>query len=147
MNLFRLAGDTCHLTSKLLLLYKIRSSHNAVSKRRNSATFALVHNAQVPAPNLIHFVHHCPTCAAGISFKTQKLLLIVFCCRYLDLFTMYMYYSFYDTSMKLLYIALTFSTIMLIRFHPVISTTYEKSKDTFPVYRFALLPCLVLLVL
>jgi ER lumen protein retaining receptor len=48
--------------------------------------------------------------------------------------------------MKLLYIALTFSTIMLIRFHPVISTTYEISKDTFPMVRFALLPCLVLLV-
>jgi ER lumen protein retaining receptor len=48
--------------------------------------------------------------------------------------------------MKLMYIALTFSTIMLIRFHPVISTTYEISKDTFPMVRFALLPCLVLLV-
>jgi ER lumen protein retaining receptor len=56
-----------------------------------------------------------------------------------------MYYSFYNTCMKLLYIALTFSTIMLIRFHPVISTTYEQSKDAFPIFRFALLPCMVLL--
>jgi ER lumen protein retaining receptor len=71
-------------------------------------------------------------------------LLVVFCCRYLDLFSMY--YSFYNTCMKLVYIGLTFSFVMLMRFHPVISTTYEKSKDTFPMFRFALLPCLVLLV-
>jgi ER lumen protein retaining receptor len=97
----------------------------------------------VPSVDVIHFVR-LYTCAAGISLKTQKLLLIVFCCRYLDLFTTH--YIFYNTSMKLLYIALTFSTIMLIRFHPVISITYEKSKDTFPMFRYALLPCMVLLV-
>jgi ER lumen protein retaining receptor len=148
MNLFRLAGDACHLASKLLLLYKLRSSQNAVGKGCNSATFTLVHHTQMPDPNVVHFVHLCPTCAAGISLKTQKLLLIAYCCRYQDQFFLYLYHSFYGTCcLQLLCIALTFSTIMLIRFHHVISTTYEKSKDSFPIFRLALLPCLVLLVL
>lgn len=78
MNLFRLAGDFCHVISIIVLILRIRVSQNAM----------------------------------GISMKTQELYLIVFCARYLDLFTTY--YSLYNSSMKILYIASTSYIIYLV---------------------------------
>ena len=45
----------------------------------------------------------------GVSLKTQLLFLIVFCCRYLDLF--FSYISLYNTVMKIFFIAATATTV------------------------------------
>ena len=56
---------------------------------------------------------------AGVSGRTQILFFIVFCVRYLDIFTNFV--SYYNTSMKALFIIATFTTILLI---------YIKFRDT-----------------
>ena len=52
---------------------------------------------------------------AGISGKSQILFLVVFLCRYMDLFTNFV--SLYNTSMKICFIALTAVTVYLIYGH------------------------------
>lgn len=51
---------------------------------------------------------------SGVSLKTQELFLIVFCTRYLDLFTRFI--SMYNSVMKVLYIGTTGAIIHLIRY-------------------------------
>ena len=50
----------------------------------------------------------------GISRKTQVLYLIVFLCRYLDLFTSF--HSLYNTGMKILFISFTGIIVYLMHF-------------------------------
>jgi len=78
---------------------------------------------------------------AGVSAKTQELYALVFVTRYLDLF--YSYISLYNTCMKLIFIATSFSIIWLIHKHKVISQTYDKEQDTFRAI-FLIGPCLLL---
>ncbi|PNW88939.1 hypothetical protein CHLRE_01g051400v5 [Chlamydomonas reinhardtii] len=77
----------------------------------------------------------------GVSLKTQELYAVVFVCRYLDLFTNFI--SLYNTVMKLIFLASTFTIIYWMRFHKVIRVTYDREQDTFR-YQFLVLPCLVL---
>mmetsp|Transcript_9145 Transcript_9145/g.13726 ORF Transcript_9145/g.13726 Transcript_9145/m.13726 type:complete len:220 (-) Transcript_9145:34-693(-) len=80
--------------------------------------------------------------ASGISLKTQELFLLVFICRYLDLFTSF--YSIYNSVMKVAYISLTSLIIHMIRRQIPISQTYDASQDTFLHGKYAVLPCAVL---
>lgn len=50
---------------------------------------------------------------SGISFKTQALYAVVFVTRYLDLF--FKFHSFYNSGMKILYIASSIYTLYLMR--------------------------------
>jgi len=77
--------------------------------------------------------------AHGISCRTHELFLIVFIARYLDLFTIY--YSLYNTFMKILYICSTAAVIYMIKFQEPICSTYDKAQDTFRHWEFAVLPC------
>jgi len=77
--------------------------------------------------------------ANGISLKTQELFLIVFCTRYLDLFTTY--YSFYNTVMKVLYIAATGYLVYMIRYKEPFKSKYDASQDSFLHLKFGVLPC------
>jgi ER lumen protein retaining receptor len=86
-------------------------------------------------------LYHC-CYLAGISLKTQELFLVVFVCRYLDLFTTY--YSLYNSCMKILYIALTALTIYIMRYQAPIKSTYDPNQDTFYHLKYAVAPCLVL---
>lgn len=103
MNIFRLVGDLMHLTSILILLFKI-------TKYRN---------------------------CKGISLKSQLLYLLVFCTRYLDLFTRY--YSLYNHIMKIFFIASSAAVVVQVKY----SRTYDVQNDKFRI-RFLIIPCLFL---
>ncbi|CAE7709446.1 ERD2B, partial [Symbiodinium microadriaticum] len=80
--------------------------------------------------------------AIGISIKTQELYLLVFICRYLDLFTTY--YSLYNSVMKILYIGSTAYVIYMVYGTEPFKTNYEKGQDSFLHWHFAVAPCAVL---
>jgi len=83
--------------------------------------------------------------ALGISIKTQELYLVVFVCRYLDLFTTF--YSLYNSIMKVLYISATAYIIYMVKQTEPFKTNYERSHDTFLHWQFAVAPCVVLAVI
>lgn len=75
----------------------------------------------------------------GISCKMQEIYLIVFCCRYVDLF--WNFVSVYNTTMKIFFIGSTAFTIYMIRYKPPISQTYDSKADNFPYWYYCLIPC------
>jgi hypothetical protein len=81
---------------------------------------------------------------AGISLKTQELFLIVFCCRYLDLF--FRFISLYNSVMKVLYIGSTAAMVHMIRCKEPYKSTYDRTQDSFRL-EFAVVPCAVLALL
>mmetsp|Transcript_3263 Transcript_3263/g.6191 ORF Transcript_3263/g.6191 Transcript_3263/m.6191 type:complete len:218 (+) Transcript_3263:33-686(+) len=80
--------------------------------------------------------------SAGISLKSQELFLLVWCTRYLDLFTTYI--SLYNSFMKTAYISLSAIIVYGIRFREPWSSTRDASLDSFLHIKFAVLPCAVL---
>ncbi|KAM7134525.1 ER lumen protein-retaining receptor 1 isoform 1-T1 [Macrochelys suwanniensis] len=76
---------------------------------------------------------------AGISGKSQILFAVVFTTRYLDLVTNFI--SFYNTSMKVVYIACSYATVWLI--YSKFKATYDGNHDTFRV-EFLVVPTAVL---
>lgn len=80
---------------------------------------------------------------SGISGKSQLLFAIVFTCRYLDLFTDYI--SLYNTVMKIIFIAASYTTVYLI--YNKFKSTYGRSQDTFRIeYLLAIVAFLTLLI-
>jgi len=77
--------------------------------------------------------------AAGISFKSQLLYVIVFCTRYLDLFTTFI--SLYNTLMKIFFICTSFYIVYLMKFK--FKATWEPSLDTFKI-EYLIVPSFVL---
>jgi len=80
---------------------------------------------------------------AGVSLKTQELYAVVFLARYLDLLLNYI--SVYNTVMKLFFILSSCCIIWYIRYHRVVSQTYDRDQDTFRV-TFLVIPCFMLAV-
>jgi len=76
---------------------------------------------------------------AGISGKTQILFLVVFCSRYLDLFTSFI--SLYNTTMKLFFVGSAAATVWMI--YQKFKATYDGNHDTFRI-EFLLLPSALL---
>jgi ER lumen protein retaining receptor len=65
----------------------------------------------------------------------------VFAARYLDLFVHFV--SLYNTVMKLVFLASSFTIVWYMRRHKIVRRTYDKEHDTFR-HHFIVLPCLVL---
>lgn len=86
-------------------------------------------------PNFLHSFY------AGISLKTQELYALVFATRYLDIFTDFV--SVYNTIMKLIFLATSFSIVWYMRHHKIVRRSYDKEQDTFR-HLFLILPCLIL---
>ncbi|KAJ8926679.1 hypothetical protein NQ314_020928 [Rhamnusium bicolor] len=63
---------------------------------------------------------------AGISGRSQILFALVYTTRYLDL---NVYYSLYNTLMKILFITASYTALILIFW--VYRTTYQHKKDVF----------------
>merc|ERR1712130_154619 len=84
-------------------------------------------------------IHHTQSCR-GISLRTQELYALVFVCRYLDLFTRYV--SLYNTLMKMIFLASSFTILYYMRVHRVVRRTHDKEQDTFRVV-FLIGPCAV----
>lgn len=78
----------------------------------------------------------------GVSCRMQELYLIVFLCRYIDLF--YTFVSVYNTVMKITFISTITYTIYLIRFKLPISQTYNRKVDNFKSEKYLIAPCIVL---
>jgi ER lumen protein retaining receptor len=80
--------------------------------------------------------------AAGISHKTQEMLLATFLLRYTDLFTNFI--SEYNTVMKIGYIFITLTVVITIRCFEPYKGSHKKTAelDTFPHYA-AILLCLI----
>ena len=74
--------------------------------------------------------------SAGVSIKTQEMLLLVFLSRYLDLFQHYV--SLYNSIMKGTYIGLTAFTVLLVKKVEPWKSTYSAKNDTAPHYAFIL---------
>ena len=69
----------------------------------------------------------------GVSAKTFEIYLLVFCTRYLDLFMYFI--SFYNTSMKILFIGACIFILYLMHFNKTLNSTYSREKeDIFPHY-------------
>ncbi|XP_065165252.1 ER lumen protein-retaining receptor [Atheta coriaria] len=79
---------------------------------------------------------------AGISGKSQILFALVYTTRYLDLFTTYV--SYYNTIMKLIFIAASMGTCYLI--YMKFKATYDHNHDTFRC-EFLIAPAVVLALL
>lgn len=61
----------------------------------------------------------------GVSLKTQEIYLVVFCCRYLDLFMYYI--NLYNTTMKIAFLSATSLIVFLMRFKkPIYQVTTNK---------------------
>lgn len=88
----------------------------------------------------IHTIKSC----AGISLKTQELYALVFVTRYLDLFSDYI--SFYNTVMKMIFIASSISIVWYMRSHKIVRRSYDKEQDTFRHY-LLVIPCFILALL
>uniref|UniRef100_A0A0D6QSA4 ER lumen protein-retaining receptor n=1 Tax=Araucaria cunninghamii TaxID=56994 RepID=A0A0D6QSA4_ARACU len=88
----------------------------------------------------IHTIKSC----AGISLKTQELYALVFITRYLDIFTDYI--SFYNTVMKIIFVASSISIVWYIRSHKIVRRSYDKEQDTFRHYMLVI-PCFALALL
>ena len=66
---------------------------------------------------------------SGVSARTQILFALVFSARYMDLFTNFV--SYYNTTMKILILLLTYITIGLI--FTKLKETYDSKYDTFRI--------------
>ena len=82
----------------------------------------------------------------GVSAKTFEIYLLVFCTRYLDLFMYFI--SFYNTSMKILFIAASSFILYLMKINKRYSISYDRIKeDIFPhiyLIPFALIMTLII---
>lgn len=67
----------------------------------------------------------------GISFKSQLLFMIIYCCRYVDLF--YSYVSFYNSTMKALFLASQYYILYLMKqkFRPTIDMKIDRFRIEF----------------
>ncbi|KAJ7548860.1 hypothetical protein O6H91_07G030900 [Diphasiastrum complanatum] len=81
---------------------------------------------------------------AGISLKTQELYALVFATRYVDLFTDFI--SLYNTVLKVIFLASSFSIVWYIRSHKAVRRSYDKEQDTFRHY-FLVILCFILALL
>lgn len=79
---------------------------------------------------------------AGISGRSQILFVIVFICRYLDLFTNFV--SLYNSTMKLFFLVSSIATVYLIFFK--FRATYDRNHDTFRI-EFLLIPTFIISLL
>ncbi|KAI7906077.1 putative ERD2-ER lumen protein-retaining receptor [Cokeromyces recurvatus] len=75
---------------------------------------------------LLHKIKQSRSCV-GISLKSQILLCVVFLTRYVDVF--YHFYSVYNTSMKIFFIASSIYVIYLMKVK--FKATYDPNLDTF----------------
>ncbi|KAG8521392.1 ER lumen protein-retaining receptor 1 [Galemys pyrenaicus] len=130
MNLFRFLGDLSHLLAIILLLLKIWKSRSCAGE--NPSGMGERAGPQLTPKPLSFWT-------IGISGKSQVLFAVVFTARYLDLFTNYI--SLYNTCMKVVYIACSFTTVWMI--YSKFKATYDGNHDTFRV-EFLVVPTAIL---
>jgi ER lumen protein retaining receptor len=79
--------------------------------------------------------------SAGVSLKAQELYLVVYCTRYLDLFTTF--YSLYNSAMKVVYISITGLIVYMLRCSKQWHTSYNPEHDSFPHWKRIPIPSFV----
>jgi ER lumen protein retaining receptor len=87
-----------------------------------------------------------PLHSTGVSLKSQVLYLVVFCTRYLDVFSVF--YSIYNSVFKIFYILLTTAIVVTICLREPAKSTYSAGQDDWPSHYIKILgPCLFLALL
>eukprot|EP00978_Attheya_sp_CCMP212_P021881 scaffold64324_cov65-Attheya_sp.AAC.1 len=81
----------------------------------------------------------------GISLRTHELFLVVFCTRYMDLFTSF--YSLYNYTLKIFYIASSGLVVCLIRWKGPLVSTYDRARDDLLHWKYCVLPAALLSIL
>ncbi|XP_055908853.1 ER lumen protein-retaining receptor-like [Eupeodes corollae] len=81
------------------------------------------------------------TSCADVSIKSQILFCIVYCARYMDLFTVYI--STYNSAMKIGYIGVSLLTILLIHLKSRNNNENASHHDSFRI-EFLVVPCALL---
>ena len=88
-----------------------------------------------------------PSYETGVSLKSQVFYLVVFCTRYLDLFTI-TFYSIYNSVFKMFYIFSTSAIVYTICFREPTRSTYSAGQDNWPSHYIKVLgPCFFLAAL
>ena len=68
----------------------------------------------------------------GLSYRTQEMLLVTFCLRYIDIFLYFI--SLYNLLIKIFYFSATLFIIYLIRMKSPYCDKYKSSRDDFKHY-------------
>jgi ER lumen protein retaining receptor len=76
--------------------------------------------------------------AQAISLRSLEILLLVCLCRYVDIFTSF--YSLYNSVLKVVYIAISLTAVLKIRFYEPLRSTYDESMDSFPHWKVIVIP-------
>ena len=96
-------------------------------------TYSIFHYtaSQVLLISFIYLLYHVRTVTTFryVSLKTQKLYLLVFLTRYLDIF--WSFWSIYNLVIKIIFISITIAIIYLINYRKDINKTYSKEHDSF----------------
>lgn len=128
------AGDTCHLIGIFLLLKMAKSGRafceNFLLCRQHTTIVSLIQNL-----NTFLLPHWIP----GLSLKSQELYLVVYCTRYINLFTTYKS-SMYYTSMKVFYLLSTALIIYIIKKGDTWHTSYDPQNDQSRHWKYIMLP-------
>ena len=92
--------------------------------------------------SMFYLLYHVTTADSFeyISLKTQMLYLLIFVCRYLDLF--WNFWSLYNWIMKILFILLTLSIILTIKCKATVCKTYKADNDGFWI-ALLIIPCFI----
>jgi len=77
----------------------------------------------------------------GLSLKTQAIYLLLFCCRYLDVF--WSFSSMYNWCMKILFISSTSLICWMMRFKKPYCKYYDPELDSFNTL-YLIIPCALL---
>lgn len=77
----------------------------------------------------------------GISLKSQMLYVLVFVCRYTDMF--WSFYSVYNEMMKIIFILASIAIVYMMKFVSPYKNTYDHQHDVLPIV-YLIVPCFVI---
>jgi len=78
---------------------------------------------------------------SGISLKTQVLYVVIFCCRYADIF--WNFWSIYNWVLKVFFIASSITIAYWMKYKSPINKSYDQRLDDFQVW-ILIIPCFIL---
>lgn len=119
MNVFRVLGDVSHTLSKCILIWQIHANRSA----EGTVPYSFPYRSDVSGKTLADWrsKHH-----LGVSLITQALYILVFVTRYLDLFWVAPWVSYWNFVLKNFYIWTSLYIIAIMwRWYP---RTREKEK-------------------
>jgi ER lumen protein retaining receptor len=145
-------GIIIHLLSLLIVLLKLLVSRNAqgtILWIRNERIMVRKELQLYPSKlrRLLLLLHLMLLQTIGISLRTQELFLLIFATRCAVLFYSYFYISVFDSLLRILFLVLTATIVYSMRCDELVHRTYDSVHDSFPHWKYAVLPCGVMTML